>query len=400
MPANSQLPWLDYRATLGNGVRRVVLEYGVAVVAVAAAILLRWLFNPLLGHRLPLATLYGAVAVTVWFGGWRPALLATVVGFVAANRLLIKTEPDAALTWSGAVALAGLAVYLSSCLIIIGFGSGMRAAQRRAEASAQDALAHQNQLQREAVAREQAERALSEADRRKDEFLATLAHELANSLAPMGYALALMQKAADDQGAVEESRHTMERQLRQMTDLVDDLRDLARVKSGKVQLRTEQVDLTRVLGNAVEKSRPLIEASAHRFTLTLPPEPIYLDADATRLAQVFSNLLNNAAKYTEKGGSISLTAHRQNSEAIVSVRDTGIGIPAENLRNIFELFSQAAPALERSQGGLGIGLSLVRRLVELHGGCVDARSDGPGKGSEFTVRLPALNGATHTTRSC
>ncbi len=232
------------------------------------------------------------------------------------------------------------------------------------------------------------EQALKDADRRKDEFLATLAHELRNPLAPIRNGLQVMKLAAGNAEAVEQARAMMERQLGQMVHLIDDLLDVSRITRGKLRLRRERVDLATAVQSAVEGSRPLIEASAHRLTVALPPEPVWLDADPTRLAQVFSNLLTNAAKYTERAGHIWLTAVRQAGEVVVSVRDTGIGIAAEHLPRLFEMFSQVAPALERSQGGLGIGLSLVKGLVEMHGGRIEARSGGPGKGSEFVVRLP------------
>src|SRR5207249_2370887 len=173
--------------------------------------------------------------------------------------------------------------------------------------------------------------------------------------------------------------------------LVDDLLDVSRITTGKLQLRKERIDLADLLATAIETARPLVERSAHELTVTMPPQPLHVLADATRLAQVFANLLNNAAKYTEKAGHIWLTAERRGGEALVSVRDTGVGIAAEHLSHIFGLFSQVGTALERSQGGLGIGLSLVKGLVELHGGTVEARSGGPGKGTEFTVHLPIVD---------
>jgi CheY-like chemotaxis protein len=173
-----------------------------------------------------------------------------------------------------------------------------------------------------------------------------------------------------------------------MVRLIDDLLDVSRITRGKLQLRKERVELASVVRSAVEGSRPLVETSGHQLTITLPPEPVSLDADPTRLAQVLGNLLTNAAKYTDRGGHICLRAERCGGEVAVSVRDSGIGIAAEHLPRVFEMFAQAAPALERSQGGLGIGLSLVKGLVEMHGGRVEARSEGTGKGSEFVVRLP------------
>jgi CheY-like chemotaxis protein len=171
---------------------------------------------------------------------------------------------------------------------------------------------------------------------------------------------------------------------------VDDLLDLSRVSGGKLELRPKRVELAGVISAALEASRPLIESCGHELTVAVPPEPVHMDADPNRLAQVFLNLLNNSAKYTPQGGHVWLVAERQGGEAVVRVRDTGVGIAAEMLPRVFELFTQVEGSLERSHGGLGIGLSLVRRLVEMHGGTVEARSEGLGKGSEFVVRLPAL----------
>src|SRR5439155_11201349 len=204
-------------------------------------------------------------------------------------------------------------------------------------------------------------------------------------------ALELLRRADDNKTLMEQARSMMERQVGQMVRLVDDLLDISRITKGKLQLRKERVELADVLNAAIETARPLIEASAHELTVTMPPQPVPVQADPTRLAQVFANLLNNAAKYTEKAGHIWLTAERRGGEAVVSVRDNGIGIAAEHLLHIFTMFSQMAPALERSQGGLGIGLALVKGLVELHGGTIEARSGGPGKGSEFTVHLPIVD---------
>ena len=245
---------------------------------------------------------------------------------------------------------------------------------------------------RSAIAVESAElyRELRDADRRKDEFLATLAHELRNPLAPIRNGLQVLRLTGSQNEMVNEARSMMERQLRQMVRLVDDLLDVSRITRNKLDLKKQRVTLAAVVHSAVETSRPLIEQAGHTFSLTLPPAPVYLDADLTRLAQVFSNLLNNSAKYTEPGGSIWLTGEVAGGDVVVQVRDTGLGIPADALPRIFEMFSQVDRNMERAQGGLGIGLTLVRRLVEMHGGNVEARSDGPGKGSEFIVRLPFI----------
>ncbi len=229
---------------------------------------------------------------------------------------------------------------------------------------------------------------LSEADRRKDEFLATLAHELRNPLAPLRNGLQLMKLAGGQVAAVEQTRSMMERQLTQMVRLVDDLMDVSRISRGQLELRKERVSLATVLLSALETSRPLIEQMGQELTVTAPTHEFTVDADMTRLPQVFMNLLNNAAKYGEQGGHIQLDVEQQGTDVAVRVKDTGIGIAADQLPRIFDMFTQVDRSLEKSQGGLGIGLTLVKRLVELHGGSVEARSEGPGKGSEFVVRLP------------
>lgn len=238
---------------------------------------------------------------------------------------------------------------------------------------------------------------LAAADRRKDQFLATLAHELRNPLAPIGNAVHILLAKGPPDPELRWAREVIDRQVRQMTRLLDDLLDASRISYDKLELRRERIDLTTVIQMAVETSRPLIEGGGHELTVTLPGEPVHLDADPVRLAQILSNLLNNAAKYTEPGGHIRLTGRQEGDEVVVSVQDDGIGVPAEMLPAIFDVFSQAK--LQRSLGGLGIGLSLARGLTELHGGRIEARSDGDGKGSEFVIRLPrATADAALTTR--
>ncbi len=232
---------------------------------------------------------------------------------------------------------------------------------------------------------------LQEADRRKDEFLAILAHELRNPLAPIRNALQIIRLAGDNKASVEKAAVVMERQLQQMVRLIDDLMDVTRIARNKMKLRQERVELGTVVRNALETSRPLIEAAGHELTVALPDEPILVDADSARLSQVFSNLLNNAAKYTERGGRIAVTLQREGSHAVLRVKDAGIGISAEHLPHLFEMFSQVERSLERSQGGLGIGLNLAKRLTEMHGGTIEVHSEGLNKGSEFIVRLPAVS---------
>jgi signal transduction histidine kinase len=233
-------------------------------------------------------------------------------------------------------------------------------------------------------------RQLREEDERKDEFLATLAHELRNPLAPIRNAAQYLRLKGPADPGMQNARDIIDRQVRQMTRLVDDLLDISRISRGKVVLRRERVSLGLILRNAVESGRPLIDEAGHDLAVTVPPEPLFVDGDAARLAQVFGNLLTNAAKYTDRGGRIRLAAEREGSDVVVSVRDTGIGIAPDYLPRLFDMFSQVDPALERSQGGLGIGLALVKSLVDMHGGRVEARSDGLGRGSEFVVRLPLL----------
>ncbi len=230
---------------------------------------------------------------------------------------------------------------------------------------------------------------LSEADRRKDEFLAVLAHELRNPLAPIRNAVHYLGLKASPDPALRNARDIIDRQIRHLVRLVDDLLDISRISSGKIGLQKERVSLSLIVTNAVEASRPAIESENHQLTVTLPAEPVYLEADLTRLAQVLQNLLNNAAKYTPPGGRIELHAEFDGHSVAIRVVDSGIGIPREMLPRVFDMFTQVDRSIERSSGGLGIGLTLVQRLVELHGGTVEARSEGPDKGSEFIVRLPA-----------
>jgi PAS domain S-box-containing protein len=237
--------------------------------------------------------------------------------------------------------------------------------------------------------RQQYEEALREADRRKDEFLAMLAHELRNPLAPILNAVRIQEMLDPADPRLPGQRAVIKRQAEQMKHLLDDLLDVSRITRGKIELRPERLDLATVVSEAVEASRPLIQEREHQLQVTLPPRTVWLEADRIRLAQVFTNLLNNAAKYTDTGGRIALTAELENSHLLVRVRDTGIGMSPDVLAHVFDLFAQADRSLDRSQGGLGIGLTIVRRLVEMHGGTVSAHSAGPGKGSEFAVRLPA-----------
>ena len=245
-------------------------------------------------------------------------------------------------------------------------------------------------LEHEMQVRHRAEEALLQADRRKDEFLATLAHELRNPLAPIRTGLDILRIRSGDAQATQRATDIMERQLRQMVRLVDDLLDVSRINTGKFAIKMGRVELKAVVNDALEVVRSYIELHGHELVIDLPDRPVFLNGDATRLAQILSNLLNNAAKYTNRGGRVSLTARVEDKILTVCVADNGIGIAPEMLNHVFEMFVQVDSTLERTNAGLGVGLSLARRLVELHGGTIEASSGGVGRGSEFTVRLPIV----------
>jgi signal transduction histidine kinase len=231
--------------------------------------------------------------------------------------------------------------------------------------------------------------ALRQADQRKDQFLATLAHELRNPLAPIRNALEIMRVANNEPGAVTRARDIVERQVGQMVRLINDLLDVSRITRGKLSLTIESIGIAEAIEAAVETSRPLMEDAGLEFRQSIAKGPLRVQGDRLRLAQVFANLLNNAAKYTPEGGTVTLTAGKDGKDVFVRVSDTGLGMPPEVLPHVFELFTQVDRTMNRSQGGLGIGLALVKQIVALHGGNVTAHSDGVGKGAEFVVRLPA-----------
>lgn len=248
-------------------------------------------------------------------------------------------------------------------------------------------IAGASKVARDITDRIEIENALREADRRKDEFLAILAHELRNPLAPLRNALAILRSGKADKNMEIQAREMMERQIEQMVRLVDDLMDVSRITRDKIKLQKERLTLSAVLQTAVETSRPVIDSFGHYLKIDLPPEQVYIEGDKVRLAQVFSNLLNNAAKYTRRGGNISVSAQQKDGRVAIHVTDNGIGIAPEVLPHVFDMFLQADSALERSGGGLGIGLTLVKKLTEMHEGSVEAFSEGENKGSDFVVTL-------------
>ena len=234
---------------------------------------------------------------------------------------------------------------------------------------------------------------LRDADRLKDEFLATLAHELRNPLHPIRSAVEVMRLKGSSEPELQSCREIIDLEVSHLARLIDDLMDVARITRNKIELRKERLQLAEVLKNAIASTRAIIESRAHRLNVTFPDKPVELEGDEVRLTQIFTNLLNNAAKYTPNGGQIWLNVRQENAAAVVSIKDNGVGIPADKLPHLFEMFYQVDHSLERSSEGLGIGLTLAQRLVELHGGTIKAFSDGPGKGSEFVVRLPVCAAA-------
>ena len=245
---------------------------------------------------------------------------------------------------------------------------------------------------------QQSEARLREANQRKDEFLATLAHELRNPLAPVRNAVELLKRQASEAERVVWATELIDRQVTHFSRLIDDLMDVSRINQGRIELRRELVTLGEVLADALETVRPHVEAAKHDLVVLLPDQQLAVNADRTRLAQAFVNLLHNAVKYTDPGGRIELGVLIEKGSAVVTIRDTGIGIPPERLESVFEMFSQVEAAISRSRGGLGIGLSLTQRLVQMHGGSVKAFSDGPGKGSRFHVHLPLEREGTAPVR--
>ena len=459
----------------------------------AVAILVRWLFDPLIGDTYPFITLYFAVVATAWIAGFGPTLLCTVVG--AAAGIFLFVMPRFSFAIDRGQDLFGLAVFVALGVMtaalsrraqqtgrlktalaererfafladnshdfigicdaelvpfylnragmeMVGLDSLEQAIQTRVEefffpedrelivsdffprvfrdgvgeikvrfrhfktgeplwmtygvVALRDGLGRLTgyaTVSRNIDEHKRLEEALLEADRRKDDAIAILAHELRNPLAPIRNAVQILALAENDPRALRKAREILERQVRQMVRLVDDLLDVSRIGRGKIEIRRERVRLSEVVRTALEISRPQIEKAGHQLQVELPPSDLELDADPARLAQVLSNLLGNAAKYQEPGGRIQLSACADNGHAVIRVRDEGIGIPAELIDSIFEPFVQVDGSLNRSQGGLGIGLALVRSLVDLHGGTVTAHSDGPGTGCELVVRLPAAPSA-------
>jgi signal transduction histidine kinase len=352
-------------------VRSALMRYGFAGAAVALAFGLTAVLGPVRDYT-PSLLLVVAVLASGWYGSLRPALFAGVLAVLALDWFL----PPAVNVFPGFAALLRLAILAAGVALIL----ALKARSDRHERERRRLI---EQLRAE---REQ----LAEAGRHKDEFLALLGHELRNPLAPVRNALRVMRLQHPDPAA-EPLRALMERQIAKLTLVVDGLLDMARVAQGKIRLRKERVDLAALVRAAAEAARPPAEENRHRLAVDVPPGPLVVEADPTRLEQVLGNLLDNAIQFTPPGGRIDVAAEPDGAGAVVRVRDSGIGIPAALLPHVFDLFTQAGRVPGRPAEGLGVGLTLVRRLVELHGGTVEAQSAGPGQGSEFVVRLPSAS---------
>jgi len=332
--------------------RGLLARYGAASGFVVLAMLASLVLGRL--NPLPAATFLVAIMTTAWVGGLGPALFATVLSTLALDYFCLpqyhSLDPGKATwVWTGVFIVAALAITLIQ--------------------EKQHQLTNALRLQ----------------DERKSRFVAALAHELRNFLSPISFAIASLQVAAAADSQMEEACAIADRQVRNMSRLINDLLDVARINQGKVQLALEQIDIREVLNRSLEAAKPLIQAREHRLETSIPATRLMVQADLVRLQQVFVNLLTNAAKYTDPGGHITVLVDRVDQDCVVRVRDNGKGLAKEMQTKVFDLFMQAENG---SGGGLGIGLSLVRSIVEMHGGTVAAFSEGPGLGSEFLVRLP------------
>ncbi len=348
-----------------------IAAYGGAIGTALGAVLLRLVFDPWLGDDVPYITLFGAVALGVWLGGVGPAVLTFVVGYLIVRLLYIAPVGQIALAQTRDV--MQLALFALSCGLIIVLGEAMRRARdlhRASEAALRDRAL---QLQR--------------ADANKSQFLAMLSHELRNPLAPLRNGLAILQRKPAA-GAVDSTVAMMERQITQLARLIDDLLDVSRIDRGKLEFHKERVALDAILRSAVETAMPSIEAKQHELVVHYPGRSLQVDGDPVRLAQVVGNLLNNAAKFTPAGGRIELTLRAEGDDAVLSVKDNGIGIEREHIDQVFDMFVQIDASRHASAGGLGLGLTLVRAIVAHHGGRVEARSAGIGRGTELVVTLP------------
>jgi signal transduction histidine kinase/ActR/RegA family two-component response regulator len=378
------------------------MRYGVALLAIVLATLARLLVDGILGDHLCLTTYLLAVLFTARYAGFGPAVLTLLLGVVVGDFFFMPPrggwfEYDFPQQFE-----IGLYFLLGAPTVVL--SGSLYSAQARAKATAAEALARQHRLEAEIDTRLATEDALREseyryrivaeqlqtANRRKDEFLAMLGHELRNPLAPISSALTLLQLIPCEDEARREYYDLMQRHLKQLTHIVDDLLDVSRIMQGKISLKPERIDLRDIVRQGVETCRELVNEMRHELEVDLPARSVPVEADAVRLTQVVVNLLNNAAKYTPPGGKITISLRRESRGVLLQVRDNGAGIAPEILPKVFDLFTQADSSLDRAAGGLGIGLTVVKTLVEMHGGDIAVASAGLGHGATFSVRLPAI----------
>ena len=359
--------------------------YLIALIVVAIATFVRVDVAPALFAPVPTIPFFVAMLIAAWYGGLGPGLLSTLLGALSCAWYVF--EPIHSFAIAGHEDQLRLIVFVLLGVAISVAAETLHATLRRTERMRIDL----DERQRMADSLRKLAFDLSEEAHRKDRFLATLSHELRNPLAPMRNALQVMRLAASDPVEVENARRMMERQLVQMVRLIDDLLDVSRISRDKLELKRDPVTLRSMIDAAVESTRPFIEQRRHTLHVNLPPETIMLNMDPTRMSQVFANLLSNAAKYTDSGGEIRIEGRLADGQIVVCVIDNGVGVSPEMVPQLLEMFGQADHTLERASGGLGIGLSLAKRLVELHGGCIDLRPAPSGRGTEVEVRMPVLS---------
>jgi signal transduction histidine kinase/CheY-like chemotaxis protein len=369
--------------------------YGITLFALVVAVFVRWLLDPILGDHLAFVTLYVALAVAAWYGGLKPTLVVVVLGGLIAAYAFIP--PRGSIEIALPLHRFQLISYMMAGIVIGLFGEAARVAQRRAEAKAEETRQKQVELAAEIAVRKQLEEQLKQrneelqhANRNKDRFMAFLGHELRNPLTAIHATLEALHVEQPVEGRLERHFQLMARQAHSLSRMVEDLFDISRITRGTVDLRSRPVDAALALHDAVESVQPIIHVRQHELTLVPAESELWVNADPIRLEQILSNLLHNAAKYTDAGGRIWARAEQDGQEAVLRIRDSGRGIAEHDLARIFEPFVQLDPLADRAHGGMGLGLALVKKLVEMHGGKIAAFSAGPGKGSEFVIRLPLL----------
>jgi signal transduction histidine kinase len=356
-------------------------DYAIGIGAALLALALRAALEPWLHGSLPFLLAFGAVTIAVWRAGAGPAVVAALIGYVGSN-LVVRGEviPEGLYGRGWSISLAA---YALSSGAIIAFGVVIRGAHAR--------LLAENEFRRRAEDEAiRSREALALEDRRKSEFLATLAHELRNPLAPLRSALQVLCGRGADAAGRAQALVVMDRQLRHMVRLIDDLLDVSRISRDQMRLQRAPLDVATVVRAALDTAEPVLAAKHHRVELAWPEEPAWVDGDATRLTQILSNLLDNAAKYTPPGGRIAVSLHVADDSAVVAVEDDGIGIPPDKLPRVFDMFARVEAEGTAPQTGLGIGLALARRLALLHGGTLVGESAGSGRGSRFVLRLPRI----------